>query len=82
MVNLYLRFPYKVDAQKLVNSICDALVGNRAFIENDIVVASPDADGRVLISLGDDADKNPKTLTLDVRLLEVSGSGVDTNINL
>ena len=82
MVNLYLRFPHKVDALKLVYSICDALEGNRAFRENDIVVTDPDKDGRVLISLGDDADKNPKTLTLDVRLLEVSGSGVDTNINL
>lgn len=38
----------------LGKQICQALVGNRAFVENDIVVNYDNNPGEIVITLGDD----------------------------
>ena len=73
MVNIRIRFPYKIDGSELVNTICEGLRGNRAFIENDIVVNDDDKKEKtILISLGDDADQNPRVVNVEVKLDEIS----------
>ena len=77
MVNLKIRFPYAVDGKKLAYKICEALQGNRGFIENDIVVNDDEADEKsILISLGDDADKNPGVFELALKLDDINGAGL------
>lgn len=44
--------------------ICEALVGNRAFVENDIIV-NYDTPGDIFIVLGDETHHN---IELDVEL--------------
>lgn len=58
-----------IDLSQMCYQICEALRGNRGFIENDIVVADPSQDeGKLLISIGDDADVNPRKVDLIVTL--------------
>lgn len=60
-----------IDLSKMCYQICEALRGNRGFIENDIVVVDPlfpMNEGNILISLGDDADVNPRKVELIVTL--------------
>jgi len=83
MVNIVIECPEGMDPYFLRDSICNALVGNRGFIENDIVVCDPTvpeltgakqdklAKSNLLISLGDDADKNPLECKLVVQLMSI-----------
>ena len=58
-----------IDLSKMCYQICEALRGNRGFIENDIIVADPSHDeGNLLTSLGDDADVNSRKIDLIVTL--------------
>ena len=54
--------------QTLGSEICEALAGNRAFVENDIVV-NYDVPGVITIALG---DSNAHNLTLEGALSKVS----------
>lgn len=77
MVNIRIMPSDNVDLSTLCYQICEALRGNRGFIENDIFVAEPSADMNdktLLISLGDDADKNPKTVEMVVTIEEIQTS--------
>ena len=53
MINLYLKVPETVKAENMVNTVCSHLVGNRGFVENDIVITNPDNNNVFCISLGD-----------------------------
>lgn len=56
MVNIYLKNTSQIsrDTKRIVYSICEYLQGNEGFMNNDIVVTDPDANGVFCISLGDD----------------------------
>lgn len=78
MVNICIKPSGGFDMNMLSNQICEALRGNRGFIENDIVVSAPyrnESAGSILISLGDDADVNPRKVDLIVTVREIYDNG-------
>lgn len=54
--------------QKLGRDICEALVGNRAYIENDIIVNYDDPK-EIIIVLG---ESNGRDVTLEMTLRKAS----------
>lgn len=54
--------------QKLGRDICEALVGNRAYIENDIIVNYDDPK-EIIIVLG---ESNGRDITLEMTLRKAS----------
>jgi hypothetical protein len=83
MVNIVIECPEGMDPYFLRDSVCNALAGNRGFIESDIVVCDPTVpeltgvkqyklpNPNLHISLGDDADKNPLECNLVVQLMSI-----------
>lgn len=71
MVNIKIRFPYNVNGRRFCDSLCEALRGNPAFKNNDIMVCDPDEENKCLVvSLGDDTDINPRVTDITVKLEE------------
>ena len=64
MVTLNLKVPENFTYPEFRDSICKSLVGNRGFIENDIIVSDcNEAENEVCIILGDDT--NTHTIEID-----------------
>ena len=67
MINIKIRFPDNVDGAEIVHTICERLRGDLALFAND----ANDGEKRektILISLGEDANKKPRVVNVDVNI--------------
>ena len=66
MISIELKASNKEDCEKIIDKMCYALQGCRAFQENEIMLSTDDEDPtKVYITLGDDLEKNPNMVTID-----------------
>ena len=65
MINIKIQFPYNVDGAEIVHTICERLKGDLTLFANSAIDKN---EKTILISLGDDADQNPRVVNVEVNI--------------